>query len=229
MRYPRPQRRSCRGEARLALHEGRASPAPTLVLLLALFLPACEVERFYGPFQLELPSEIEEQAVARTFALPLSATDRQEVLDLAACQAQDPPPAVPCSCQIPVIRVDEQELRIDYLLSPLADTPTSVMVWIGRELLPEEPPSEDLPDLPTIEVLAAHHYQLLPPREERGAFSEAELRAVDLAWAREVHPECTQGPGDLPAPLRLKVGAALEGATAGLVSITLTFKVSVPD
>jgi hypothetical protein len=197
-----------------------------VVLAVALALSGCRAERYFGPYELLVPTELEEVAAGRTFEFPLDEDDNHEMTDLQTCLVGEPDRPVPCICDHPVLTVSEQVVRMDYRLRHLGGQPANVMVWVGREALPREADPDMIPDLPRVEVLAEHHHQMNTGSSIDSSFLESEMTDVDLAWTASVHPGCPGSAGGLPAPLQLLFGLALDSEDpASQVSLAFSLRV----
>lgn len=199
-----------------------------LVSILACTLAAagCRTERYFGPYQLEVPTELEEAAAGRTFEFPLDEDDNNELTELQACLSDEPDRPVPCICDYPVLSISEQVVRMDYRLTHLGGQPVNVMVWVGREALPREPDPEMIPDLPRVAVLAEHHHQMGTGSGVDSSFLESEMTDAELTWTASVHPGCPGSDNDLPAPLELLFGLALDSPdSTGRVSLAFSLRV----
>jgi hypothetical protein len=185
-----------------------------IVILACGLLAGCRSERYFGPYELEVPTELEEVAAGRTFEFPLDEEDNTEMTDLQTCLVEEPDRPVPCICDYPVLTVAEQVMRMDYRLTHQGGQPVNVMVWVGREALPREQDPDMIPDLPRVEVLAEHHHQMNIGNSVESSFLESEMTDVDLAWTASVYPGCPGSESGLPAPLQLLFGLALDSEDA---------------
>jgi hypothetical protein len=87
-----------------------------------------------------------------------------------------------------------------------------------------------IPDLPRVEVLAEHHHQMNPGSSVETSFLEDEMTDVDLAYNAAVYPACPGSPGDLPAPLELTFGLALDSPDAtSRVSLAFSLRLRQDD
>ena len=184
------------------------------VTFCALAATGCRGERYFGPYDLQVPTELEEVAAGRTFVFPLDEDDNNEITELLTCLTDEPDRPVPCICDYPVLTVAEQVARTDYRLAHRAGTPVNVMVWVGREVQPPEPDPDVIPDLPRVEVLAEHHHQMGIGSSVESSFLEDEMTEVDLAYNAAVYPACPGSQNGLPAPLGLTFGLALDSPDA---------------
>lgn len=194
-----------------------------LLAALGLVVLGCRPERYFGPYRIELPTELHERSAGRSFLLPLDAGDLREQADLDWCLAHEPDRELPCRCDYPVLTVDEQDLRLDYRLENTAGDPVNASVWLGLEVPAGEAAPGLLPDLPRVAVLATHLHRLEPGVARDDSFSEDELHQADLAFAAGRYPECDLEPHELPAPLQWLVGASL----AENVESSLTFEFTI--
>jgi hypothetical protein len=203
-----------------------AAPLPCLVLALALLGSACAPERYFGPFQLEVPTPLEERTAARTFEMPLDAGQQAALEELQACQRDQPDRQPPCECDYPVQTISTLELRVDYKLTHLQGEAVSVEVWVGAEAEAGWPDPAVLPDRPRLAVFAFHLHRLGPGEAVVRSFSESELAAAELAWSNGHHPECDPEPPEArPAPLSWVLGASVPGAEQARVALELTVRV----
>jgi len=194
------------------------------------FASGCRDEQYFGPFALSLPTQLQENAVARTFRFPLDTADLDQQSELIDCLANEPDREVPCLCDYPVLTVAEQDVRLDYRLTTSSlDLPVNVMVWVGREVGPNEVAPDFFPELPQIEVLAEHHHQVARDLDVCESFLEDEMRALDLAQAIAENPACDQAPGDLPSPATMLYGLAFDQDMASAVSAEFTFRIEEHD
>lgn len=199
-------------------------------MAFCLLAAGCRGERYFGPYELEVPTELEEVAAGRTFTFPLDEEDETEIDELLDCLALDPPPDVPCICDYPIVTVGEQVARTDYRLVHHSGTPVNVMVFIGREVQPRESEPEMIPDLPRIEVLAEHHHQMSIGSSVESSFLEDEMTDVDLTYNAAVYPACPGTQNDLPAPLGLTFGLALDTPDAtSQVSLAFSLRLKKND
>ena len=204
--------------------------AASVTAVLCMLAAGCRGERYFGPYDLEVPTELEEVAAGRTFVFPLDEEDNTEITELTDCLAQDPPPEVPCICDYPVLTIGEQVMRTDYRLVHHSGTPVNVMVFIGREVQPRESEPEMIPDLPRIEVLAEHHHQMSIGSSVESSFMEEEMTDVDLAYNAAVYPSCPGTRNELPAPLGLTFGLALDTPdAASQVSLEFSLRLKKND
>ena len=197
-----------------------------------MLLPGCRDERFFGPYSLEVPTSIRELAAGRTFQFPLDDADLEEIDDLAACQAaeaEEPTRETPCVCDFPVLRVDEQHLRVDYRLTHIREQAANVLVWVGYQVAEDQPPPDILPDLPRIEVLGEHHHHVPAGARVDGSFLEDELDEADRTWAVLQHPDCEQETEALPSAQEILFGLALESEEPTGVSVEFTFRIRQGD
>ncbi len=200
------------------------------ILVIATMFSGCRNERYFGPFSLEVPTQLKEDASARTFLFPLDEPDRNEIEDLAQCEIDEPEREVPCICDYPILTVDEIDIRLDYRLSHQSGESTSVMVWVGREVPAGEPPPEYFPDLPRIEVLAEHHHQVQPAGIISSSFLEDEMIAVKLALATMLHPNCPQEDiGALPLDLSILYGLSVAVDNAAVIAGEFSFRIQEND
>jgi hypothetical protein len=195
------------------------------ILLGSAAWSGCRPERYFGPYRLELPSQLQERSAARTFRLPLNAEDQREQDNLDWCLANQPDREVPCECDLPVLTVDEQQLRLDYRLVHSGGAAANVSVWVGLEAPAGQPAPALLPDLPRVEVMAIHLHRLLPGQAIDDSFSEEELRQADLAYAAARFELCDLEPGELPAPRHWLVGTSLPGEELAKVVFDFTMRV----
>ena len=201
----------------------------TLALIVSL-ATGCRDEQYFGPYILSLPTELQEDVVSRTFRFPLDTADRDQQTELADCLANEPDREVPCLCDYPILTVSEQDARLDYrLVTSSTDQPVNVMVWVGREVGPDEVAPEFFFELPQIEVLAEHHHQVTPGREVCESFLEDEMRALDLALAISQNPACCQSPQELPSQATIIYGLAFDEDTAPNVNAEFTFRIEEND
>lgn len=199
--------------------------AAVLTAGLAL-VPGCRPERYFGPYRLEVPTEIMERSAARTFELPLDASDKRERDNLVYCLENEPEREIPCRCDFPVLTADEQDVRIDYRLAHTAGAPVNASVWVGREVAADAEPPDLIPDLPRVEVMAIHLHRLQVGERVDDVFSEEELFQADLAFAAEHLDACEPDkPGQAPAPLAWLVGLSLTDDDDGQVWLETTFRV----
>ena len=197
-----------------------------VVLACALALTGCRAERYFGPYELQVPTELEEVAAGRTFVFPLDEEDNNEITELLTCLTTEPDRLVPCICDYPVLTVSEQVARMDYRLTHPGGQPVNVMVWVGREALPRETDPDMIPDLPRVAVLAEHHHQMNAGSSIDSSFLESEMTDVDLAWTASVYPGCPGSVGGLPAPLELKFGLAIASEdSTNQVSLAFSLRV----
>ncbi|MBN2495229.1 MAG: hypothetical protein JXR96_11595 [Deltaproteobacteria bacterium] len=202
--------------------------APTLAWLGLVLLAAigCRDERFFGPYSLTLPTDMLEQSAGRTFRLPLSDADLEELDDLADCIEQEPDRELPCICDYPVLSVDELELRIDYQARNLGSAVVNAHLWVGVEKEPGTADPDVLPDLPRIEVLSEHLHRLAPGERAAESFFHDEMREVDLSWSLDRHPDCDpEDTGILPAPTELTFGASLPEDELTELEVEMVFRV----
>jgi hypothetical protein len=196
------------------------------VLAGALALTGCRTERYFGPYQLQVPTELDDVAAGRTFEFPLDEDDNNEAAELQTCLTDEPDREIPCICDYPVLSVGEQSVRMDYRLTHTGGQSVNLMVWVGREALPRESDPEMIPDLPRVAVLAEHHHQLGTGSSIASSFLEDEMTDVDLAWTAWVHPGCPGPKNKLPAPLELIFGLALDSPeSTGQVSLAFSLRV----
>lgn len=196
------------------------------VLACALALTGCASERYFGPYELQVPTELEELAAGRTFEFPLDEDDNNQMAELQACLVDEPDRPVPCICDYPILTVAEQVVRMDYRLTHRSGQPVNVMVWVGREALQRESDPEMVPDLPRVAVLAEHHHQMNAGSSVDSSFLESEMTDVDLAWTASVYPGCPGSAGGLPAPLELQFGLALDSQDS-ISQVSLAFSLRV--
>jgi hypothetical protein len=200
------------------------------LILIGMFLVGCRGERYFGPYDLQVPTELEEVAAGRTFTFPLDEDDNTEIDELLACLTDEPDRQPPCICDHPVLTIGEQVVRTDYRLVHHSGTPVNVMVFIGREVQPRESDPEMIPDLPRIEVLAEHHHQMSIGSSVESSFMEDEMTEVDLAYNAAVYPACPGAQNDLPAPLDLTFGLALDNPDAtSQVSLEFSLRLKKND
>jgi len=201
-----------------------------IVLACTLALAGCRAERYFGPYELQVPTELEEIAAGRTFVFPLDEEDNNEITELLTCLTDEPDRLVPCICDYPVLTVSEQIARMDYRLAHRAGTPVNVMVWVGREALPQEPDPDMIPDLPRVEVLAEHHHQMNIGSSVESSFLESEMTDVDLAYTATVYPGCPGAQNNWPAPVALTFGLALDSEeSTSQVSLAFSLRVKQRD
>ncbi len=205
----------------------RALIGQLVVLVAALLaLPGCRPERYFGPYQLQVPTDINERSAARTFELPLDSGDKRERDGLEYCLENEPEREVPCRCDYPVLTADEQDLRIDYRLVHSAGAPVNVTVWVGLQVPAGTEQPRMLPDLPRVEVLASHLHRLQPGERTDDVFSEEEMLQADLAFAAERFDACElTRPGRAPAPLAWLVGLSLTEEDDARIELETTFRV----
>jgi hypothetical protein len=197
-----------------------------VVISCALAITGCRAERYFGPYELQVPTELEEVAAGRTFEFPLDEEDNHEMADLQTCLVDEPDRPVPCICDYPILTVSEQVVRMDYRLTHQGGRPVNVMVWVGRETLPREQDPDMIPDLPRVAVLAEHHHQMDIGSSIDSSFLENEMRDVDRAWTASVYPGCPGFESGLPAPLELIFGLALDSAdSTSQVSLAFSLRV----
>jgi len=197
---------------------------------MLLIVPlGCREDRYFGPYELDLPTEIQARATARTFELPLDDRDREELENLERCREEEPEREIPCICDYPVLTVSEQQVRIDYRLTHDSGDVAKVMVWIGRRVGDSEPDPEYFEDLPDVEVLAEHNHQLNAGQVLDDVFLENETHAVDLSLASLLHPACEQEITDLPVPLTIFYGMAFQSDDQASVSANFTIRIVEND
>jgi hypothetical protein len=200
------------------------------LILIGLLLAGCRGERYFGPYDLQVPTELEEVAAGRTFVFPLDEDDNTEIDELLTCLTDEPDRQPPCICDYPILTVGEQVARTDYRLVHHSGTPVNVMVFIGRDVQPRESDPEMVPDLPRIDVLAEHHHQMSIGSSVESSFLEDEMTEVDLAYNAAVYPACPGTQNELPAPLDLTFGLALDTPDAtSQVSLEFSLRLKKND
>ena len=174
------------------------------VTFCALAATGCRGERYFGPYDLQVPTELKEVAAGHTFVFPLDEDDNNEITELLTCLTDEPDRPVPCICDYPVLTV--------------------------AEVQPPEPDPDVIPDLPRVEVLAEHHHQMGIGSSVESSFLEDEMTEVDLAYNAAVYPACPGSQNGLPAPLGLTFGLALDSPDAtSQVSLAFSLRLRQDD
>ena len=194
-------------------------------LVLCLLSSSCRPERFFGPYSMQVPTELQERSVGRTFQLPLDAGAQRERDNLEYCLANEPDRELPCRCDYPVLTPNDQQLRLDYRVQQLSGESVNTTIWVGYQVASDAEPPALLPDLPRIDLLAMHLHRLQPGEAVYDAFTEDEMHAADLAWAVENYSICDSETNDRPAPLELLVGLAMTEPSDARVELEATFRV----
>ncbi|MBW2699440.1 MAG: hypothetical protein JRF33_01365 [Deltaproteobacteria bacterium] len=196
--------------------------------LMSIALYACEAERYFGPYDVAVPTAFGESSAARTFEMPLDATDVSELEELDLCLEFELERELPCICDYPGISLDEQDTRIDYRLAHEGGQELNALVWIGVDKRPQDSDPDLLPDLPWIEVLGEHLHRLNPGQIVETSFLEEEIADMELAWAIERHSVCGEDANAWPAPISLFIGVSLPGEEPD-AALSLEWVVRVRD
>jgi hypothetical protein len=199
-----------------------------LVSVLIVFsVIGCIEENYFGPYQLSLPTPLNEDAIGHTFRLPLDQESSEQLGQLQWCleNREDPHPS--CLCHYPVMTIGKQEAQIDYRLSHMSGPAASVMVWIGRRVAAHEVLPNRFENLPQIEVLAEHHHYLdVQPIDS--SFLEEEMTQIDDTYRKNLDLICrdNQGAalpfGQQPAPYELIIGMSLDYSNDTQVDLEYT-------
>jgi hypothetical protein len=80
-----------------------------------------------------------------------------------------------------------------------------------------------LPDLPDVEILAAHLHRLSPQEVLDGSLLEPELDEVLQTWSATRNPACIEEPH--PAPLDLQVGVGIPVELDAVVTMEFSVRV----
>jgi hypothetical protein len=195
------------------------------LLLLMVTLVGCRNETYFGPYQIEVPTEIQERSAGRTFRMPLNAGESRQLEQQTLCEASEPDRQAPCRCDYPVLTVGKKLTRLDYRLTHNANEPVSVMVWIGVEVSSGMELPSVLPDLPQVEVLSEHMHVLMPGEILDKSFLESEWTEMEQAWTSAYFPECDESIQKRPAPYEVLIGSSL--VTGSTAQVTLEFTVRI--
>jgi hypothetical protein len=204
-----------------------------LLLISAVGLcSGCRNEAYFGPYQLDVPTKIEERSAGHTFQMPLTESESQQREQLASCEANEPGRPLPCRCDYPVLTVGKELTRLDYRLTHMltktsgeAGGPVNVMVWIGVNVQPGADLPSVLPDLPQVEVLSEHLHVLMPGAVLDEGFLESEWTEMEQAWTGAHFPECTGSIGKRPAPYEVLIGLSLPADSKEQVTLEYTVRV----
>lgn len=207
------------------MRAGLARRILALCSLLGAVCGACSEERYFGPYQLQVPTELQERTAGRTFSLPLDKGDQRVLDNLRYCQEHNPNREIPCRCDYKVLSVGEQELRIDYRLEHLAGAPSNVTVWLGKTAEADAPDPALLPDRPRLQVWLVHLHRIGPGEVVHDVFSEDELRQAEIDFSLDRFPECEDGPDHRPAPLSWEIGLSTAEDDEASVAMDITCRV----
>ena len=178
-----------------------------ILYLLVLSLAGCQQEYFYGPYQLQLPTDLKERSSYRTFRMPLGPAQQQQRQSLLTCEQNQPDREIPCRCEFPVLEVTDWDLKLDYRLENLSASITDVNVWIGVTDSSDE--IGVLPDLPNVAIFSQHLHRLKSKETVLDLFSEDELQQATIDFADEYFEICTTQSNNRPAPLQLLIGMSI--------------------
>ncbi len=196
-----------------------------LVLAWAIMFSGCSEVAYYGPFALSVPTEIMERAASRVFQLPLDQADRDQQQRLIQCLDTEPDRDPPCLCTYPVLTVAEQNIRLDYLLRNEENVGANIMVWLGRALAPHELSPATFGELPDIEVIAEHHFEIPAGTQISNSFLEDEIATAKSALAEKRHISCDLDVSALPTPVQLYFGLFLDSLEQSTISAEFSFRV----
>ncbi len=197
----------------------------------------CRNEAYFGPYQLRVPTDIQERSAGRTFRMPLSKSKSQQREQLTRCEIDEPQRLVPCRCDYPVLTVGSELTRLDYRLThetsticssnnvPSQGAPVNVMVWIGDDVQSDMDLPNVLPDLPQVEVLSEHLHVLMPGAVLDESFLESEWTEMEQAWTGTYFPECDGSMGKRPAPYEVLIGLSLPSDSTECVTLEYTVRV----
>jgi hypothetical protein len=203
----------------------RVVPWLLLLILATGLYSGCRNEAYFGPYRLEVPTDIQERSAGRTFLMPLSDSGRQQRGQLASCEANEPQRELPCRCDYPVLTVGSELTRLDYRLIPDTSEPINVMVWIGVNVQPDMDLPNVLPDLPQVEVLGEHLHVIMPGKVLDDGFLESEWTEMEQAWTAGYFPECDGSIRKRPAPYEVLIGLSLPVDSAERVTLEYTVRV----
>ncbi len=190
-----------------------------VVVLPVVLLAGCRYERYYGPFEFELPGNTNLSSTFRTFALPLDSGQLEQLSQLEGCDVSADPQ---CPCRLPVVTTGQYRTRIDYWVENRG-TDCQLMVWAGARTTASPPPNE-VAGFADVHVLLEHHHRIGSDEQVPGSFLPDDYEQAELRFSRIEYPQCDLPDSDLPAPRRLLVGASLESGADG-ADVKLIFSV----
>lgn len=201
------------------------------------FYTGCRNEAYFGPYRLQVRTQIQERSAGRTFRMPLSGSQRRQREQLARCETDEPQRLVPCRCDYPVLTVGSELTRLDYRLThetsascssdnvPAGGAPVNVMVWIGVDVQSGMDLPNLLPDLPQVEVFSEHLHVLMPGAVLDESFLESEWTEMEQAWTGAYFPDCDGSMGKRPAPYEVLIGLSLPADSTECVTLEYTVRV----
>ncbi len=186
---------------------------------------ACDTERYFGPFELNVPTPIQLRTDSRTFELPLDSNDARELDNLNYCQQNEPERELPCRCDYPVLCVDEQRLRLDYHLGNSSQYPVNATVWIGVPVPDQWPSPKQVPDLPRIALLASHTHRVKSGQQTDDTIDEDEMSQAQQLYTEMFFKACESEDSPGPVPLSFVTGLSMDEDDEGMIQMEFTVRV----
>ncbi len=197
-------------------------------IVLLIFLAAfhgCDSERYFGPFELNVPTALQQRSDSRTFELPLDSVDSRELDNLNYCQEHETDREIPCRCDYPVLSVDEQLIRLDYHLDNSSLYPVSATVWVGVQVPQQWPSPKQVPDLPKIALLASHTHRVKAGQQTDDILDEDELGQAQILYSEMFFQACESEGHLQPAPMSFITGVSMDEDDEGEVHMEYTVRV----
>jgi hypothetical protein len=190
-----------------------------------LVFSACRNESYYGPYQLDIPTDLMERSSYRTFQVPLGDELANRTRLLEECEADQPQREVPCPCDFPILMISERQSRIDYRLFHTQTDAANLAVWVGVPMESDQADLEVHPDLFRTNILAEHVHLLGINGFQDGFFTEQEMAEARRAWSAEAYPTCTGELDRRPAPTELQIGLSLLDDSENSVFMEFTIRI----
>ena len=201
--------------------------AMALIFMISVLssICACDSERYFGPFDLNVPTSLQERSDARTFELPLDSTNLRELDNLQWCQEHETDRELPCRCDYPVISLYEKSLRLDYSLSNASPYPVSATVWVGIEIPEQWPDVKQVPDLPRIALLASHTHRVKSGQRTDDIIDDSEMSKAQERYSKMFFEACESENSIGPAPMSFISGVSMDEKDEGEIQMEFTVRV----
>lgn len=195
-----------------------------LIMPLLCLQTACDSERYFGPYALQVPTALQQHSDSRTFELPLDSDKVREQDNLSYCQQNEPDREIPCRCDYPVLSVNDQLIRLDYHLENPSQDPVNATVWVGVEVPAQWPSPMQVADLPRVALLASHTHRVKAGQTVDDIMDEDEMSQAQEVYTEMFFAACDPDYRE-PAPLSFISGLSMDEDDEGKVDMEFTIRV----